>query len=164
MRDSIIDAPGENGYALAADDEGGFGPSTTLERVTVFGQVQVRQLTLASEVIFTAPVTVLRRQIGCVRFSYVPPESITPRCYRCQPDREEVQGRLIPNFTSTRYGDPAYAQLGLTCPIQIRTGAEDGSEMGVFSSLKQPQREANLHQRLQEYLPFGLEPALIFVT
>jgi len=62
------------------------------------------------------------------------------------------------------YGHPAYAQLGLTCAEEISTGAEDGSEMGVFSSLKQPQREANLRIRLEEYLPFGLEAGLIYVT
>jgi hypothetical protein len=36
--------------------------------------------------------------------------------------------------------------------------------MGAFSSLKQPQREANLRIRLEEYLPFGLEAGLIYVT
>ena len=34
--------------------------------------------------------------------------------------------------------------------------------MGAFSHLKQPQR--NLRLRLGEYLPFGLEPGLIYVT
>ena len=42
-------------------------------------------------------------------------------------------------------------------PRQIRAGAEDGSEMGAFSMLKQPQRESNLAIRLDEYLPVGLE-------
>ena len=36
--------------------------------------------------------------------------------------------------------------------------------MGAFSHLRQPQREANLRVRLEEYLPFGLEPGLIYVT
>ena len=31
-------------------------------------------------------------------------------------------------------------------------------------TLLQPQREANLLTRLEEYLPFGLEAALIYVT
>ncbi len=34
----------------------------------------------------------------------------------------------------------------------------------MFASLKQPQRETNLRIRLEEYLPFGLEPGLIYVT
>jgi hypothetical protein len=36
--------------------------------------------------------------------------------------------------------------------------------MGAFSFLRQPQRETNLAIRLDEYLPFGLEPATIYVT
>jgi hypothetical protein len=36
--------------------------------------------------------------------------------------------------------------------------------MGVTCHLQQPQREANLRRRLQEYLPVGLEAGLLFVT
>jgi hypothetical protein len=79
-------------------------------------------------------------------------------------EKDLIQARLHPVFTSVHYGDPAYAQLGLTSAEQLRTGAEDGSEMGAFSSLKQPQREANLRLRLEEYLPFGLEAGFIYVT
>ena len=70
----------------------------------------------------------------------------------------------MPRFTDTRYGRPAYAQLGLDCASEITKGAQDGSEMGAFSSLEQPQRETNLRVRLEEYLPFGLEPGLVYVT
>ena len=187
--DSIVDGVGTAAIAgPGAPDRP--GPPAWMERVTVFGASVLSQLTLASEVIFTAPVHVDRRQDGCVRFSFVPRESRVPRRYRCQPDLEidtrietietatgtplgdperaviadEVSRWLVPSFTSTRYGQPAYAQLHLACPAQIRTGAEDGAEMGAFCHLKQPQREANLHLRLREYLPFGLEPGLIYVT
>jgi hypothetical protein len=162
--------------AIAADDAGARpGPPTTLERTTVLGIVHVKELTLATEVIFTEPVVAERRQAGCVRFSHVPEGSQTPRRYRCQPDlalegvtcpskQARIRARLRPSFTSVHYGHPAYAQLSLTCAEEIRTGAEDGSEMGAFSHLKQPQRETNLRIRLEEYLPFGLEAGLIYVT
>src|SRR6202012_542424 len=66
--------------ALAGDPGGDvFGPPTTLERVTVFGAMYVRELVLASEVIFVHPVVCQRRQAGCVRFSFVPEGSIIPR-------------------------------------------------------------------------------------
>jgi len=71
---------------------------------------------------------------------------------------------LIPLFTSTTYGQPGYAQLDLGCSPEIRSGAEDGSEMGAFSFLKQPQREANLRTALSEYLRFGLEAGFYFTT
>jgi hypothetical protein len=187
--DSIVDGVGTAAIAgPGAPDRP--GPPAWLERSTVFGASALTQLTLASEVIFTAPARVERRHEGCVRFSFVPRDARVPRRYRCQPDLEiaariealeeeggaplddaargavaEAVGRwLVPAFTSTRYGQPAYAQLHLACPGPIRTGAEDGAEMGAFCHLKQPQREANLHLRLREYLPFGLEPGLIYVT
>ncbi|MCK5497685.1 MAG: hypothetical protein KAI77_00700, partial [Gammaproteobacteria bacterium] len=71
---------------------------------------------------------------------------------------------LKPVFTSTGYGDPAYAQLSVGCAREIQTGAEDGSEMGVFSKLKQPQRDANVRTALEEYLPFGLEVGIFYIT
>jgi hypothetical protein len=36
--------------------------------------------------------------------------------------------------------------------------------MGVFNQLKQPQREANLRTALEEYLRFGLEAGIFYVT
>ncbi len=153
----------------------GAGPDSTFLRSTCFGAVTVRELTLASEVIFNQPVRAERRQAGCVRFSSIAAGSRTPRRYRCQPDlalegvtdpaqRALIIARLRPVFTSLHYGRPAYAQLGLNCAVEIRTGAEDGAEMGAFHDLMQPQREANLKIRLDEYLPFGLVPGLIYVT
>jgi hypothetical protein len=158
------------------------GPCLRLERTTVFGSLHVKELALACEVIFTGPVVANRQQEGCVRFSFLPEGSKTPRRFRCQPDlalekraqelhtslteeeRDEIKRRLHPCFTSVRYGDPAYAQLSLDCAKEIQTGAEDGSEMGAFCSLMQPQREENLRIRLEEYLPFGLEAGFIYIT
>ena len=191
VRDSIVDAPVESGSqdsaraAIAADKNAAKpGPVTTLERVTVFGEVYVKILKLASEVVCASPVLAERRQEGCVRFSVVPypSESFTPRRYQCQPDLAITQKekeldrdlipdeydllvmRLRPQFTSRRYGQPAYAQLSIPCADEIKTGAEDGSEMGAFCMLQQPQREANLRTALEEYLRFGLEAGIFLVT
>jgi len=190
VQDSIIDAPLAAGVdqparaAVAANASGTDpGPVTRLERTTVFGKVHLKQLDLASEVIFVHPVTVDRRQVGCVRFSYVPDGSQTPRHFRCQPDvaiearkkeldpaplspseRDEIALRLRPQFTSLLYGQPAFAQLATVCAEGIRTGAENGAEMGVFCLLQQPQRITNLQVALDEYLRFGLEAGIFLVT
>ena len=74
------------------------------------------------------------------------------------------QLRLIPQFTSIRYGSPGYAQLALSCAVEIRRGAEDESEMGAFHDLFQPQREANLWARLEENTPAGMDAGILFVT
>jgi hypothetical protein len=187
LLDSIVDGLGGTAIAATGTDDQP-GPPGRLERVTVLGSSFFRALPLASEAIFTERVDVAERQDGCVRFSFVRPSSTTPRRHRCQPDlatataiekaRESgpltpaqeaavaalVRARVVSSFTSVHYGDPGYAQLRLGCPIEIRTGAEDGSEMGVFCHLKQPQRETNLRIRLEEYLPFGLDAGVIYVT
>jgi hypothetical protein len=177
--DSIVDSLDKDEYDNSAletkqyaisDGNGGAGPSTVIERTTVFGKMHVKELTGASNVIFADNVTVDRLQQNCVRYSYVKDGSQTPRRYRCQPDLEiakqiktEVLFRLVPAFSSTRYGMPGYGQLHASCPEQIRTGADDGSEMGAFHHLQQPQREANLHAALDEYLRFGLEAGIFYV-
>jgi hypothetical protein len=138
---------------------------------------------------WTHPVISEQNQQGCVRFCFVPIDAIVPRRYRCQPDlavataitaadvpkgslsnfkrqviTAAVQARVRPAFTTARYGQPGYAQLGSFCPAEIRTGAEDESEMGAFHDLFAPQRESNLRIRLQEYLRFGLEAGIFYST
>ncbi len=186
--DSIIDGVGIDAIAgVGAADEP--GPALRSERTTIRGRTLVRQIDLATETIFDGHVEAQRTQTGCVRFSYVPPGSRTPRRYRCQPDladrkaieaeearvgpltpaqkqslRNLVHQRVRPEYTSEIYGQPAYLQLSLRGPVEIAKGAADGSDMGAYCHLKQPQREANLRVRLKDYLPFGLEYGLIFVT
>ncbi|MGE0257410.1 MAG: hypothetical protein AB7H71_18405 [Alphaproteobacteria bacterium] len=186
--DSIIDGVGTDAIAgIGAADAS--GPPLHIERSTVRGRVRARQIDLATETIFDGLTTAERIQVGCVRFSYVRPGSRTPRRYRCQPDLAErraveaeeavlgplteaqrdavrvvVRRRVEPEYTAEAYGLPAYLQLSLGGPAEIATGAEDGSEIGAYCHLKQPQREANLRTRLDEYLPFGLEYGFVYVT
>jgi hypothetical protein len=146
------------------------GGALTLKCCTAIGKVHTRELTLASNCIFytelaegdkwKAPLWAERRQQGCMRFSYAPPGSRTPRRYHCQPDGDGQN--VSPEFTSRRYGDPGYCQLLQSVSEKIRRGAHDESEMGVLHGLYQPQRETNLRVRLEEYLRFGLEAGLIY--
>jgi hypothetical protein len=128
----------------------------------------------ASGSIFTGRVIVERKQEGCVRFSSLPSGCRVPRRFRCQPDlalenitnpakQAAVRIRMAPQFSSQRYGDPDYAQLDRSTDPGIRSGADDGSEMGAFYFLEQPQREANLRAAIEEYLPFGLQAGLLFI-
>ena len=130
-----------------------------------------------------------QNQQGCVRFSFMPLNAIVPRRYRCQPDLAvtaaltaadvpkgslnnakrnaitvAIRARVRPTFTTLRYGQPGYCQLGSYCANEIRTGAEDESEMGAFHDVFAPQREGNLTIRLQEYLRFGLEAGIFYAT
>ncbi|GIX11329.1 hypothetical protein [Elioraea sp.] len=186
--DGVVD--GVNTTAIAGMDSDADAPPLVVERSTVFGAIRAARLPMMDTTIATGLVRIERRDDGCVRFSYVPPGSRTPRRVRCQPDLAEAEAiteaeqaaggalpqsareataavarrRMQPVFTTLRYGQPGYAQLGRTCPAGIAAGAEDGSAMGMTCHLKEPQRLANLRRRLDEYLPLGLEPGIVFVT
>ncbi|HEX2202626.1 MAG TPA: hypothetical protein VHG91_04995 [Longimicrobium sp.] len=181
IADSVLDACGVDGVAFAAPgpaaSEARFGATLVVEDATVFGKVKADALELVSNTILLAavapgddpaawpgPVVARRRQTGCARFSYVPPGSRTPRRFQCQPPRESEDAAVRPVPLSRRYGDPWYALLPARAPSEIRRGADDESEMGVFHDLHLPRREAHLRSRLDEYLRFGLEAGLFHAT
>jgi hypothetical protein len=172
----VLDATGDALIAFA-DPAGSYGAPLRLDGVTVLGQVRTDMLELVSNSVLVAalapaddtavwpgPVLARRRQEGCVRFSALPAGSRTPRRYRCQPAREADAGRVRPVFTATRYGVPAYAQLSDRTAVEIRTGADDESELGAFHDQQLPRREAHLRARLAEYLRFGLESDVFHAT
>ena len=183
ISDSILDATGSMIEAIGAPGFAVAHALLTVRRSTVFGIVDVHAVELAEDSLFTACINVARRQLGCMRFCYVPPGCRTPRRYHCQPDlvaqavvasdadparqpaliAAEAE-RVRPQFTAERYGLPGYAQLAGACASEIRRGAEDESEMGAFHDLFQAQRRANLQTRLAEFTPAGSDVGVIFVN
>jgi phage tail-like protein len=150
------------------------GASALVRTSTVFGPTTVAALT-AADSIFVGRVEVERRQHGSVETSYLPPDSATPRRVRCQPElglsrcataaeEARTRARLVPAFTSTLYGDPAYAQLVAARAPEIANGASNESEMGVFNHLLQPLRHAHLKAALEEFLPTGFQAGIFYVT
>ena len=185
ISDSIVDATQAGRIALGAPESMCAYAVLTIARSTVIGQVQTHAIQLAENSIFMGSILACRRQQGCMRFCYVPPGSRTPRRYECQPDlvdqavaalpgpmtsteRDRVQTgerlRVEPEFNSTRYGTATYCQLAAACAPEIKRGAEDESELGVFHDLYQPQRYANLKARLDEYTPAGMDAGIIFAS
>ena len=183
ITDSILDATDPEKEAIGAPGFAVAHTVLTIQRSTVFGIVDVHAIDLAENCIFSDCVNVARRQLGCMRFCYVPPGCRTPRRYHCQPDlvvqaaTEKIADpaararkiaseklRVRPQFTSIRYGNPGYAQLASGCAEEIKRGADDESEMGAFHDLFQPQREANLRARLEEFTPAGMDVDIIFAT
>ena len=164
ISDSIVDATDMTAVAFAAVNGTDVGGTLQIADSTVIGTVNTLELQLASNSIFMSDVRSEKRQEGCVRFCYLPLTSIAPRRYRCQPENEDDALRVRPQFTSLRYGDPGYGQLALRTAAEIRAGADDEAEMGAFHELFEPQRETNLRVRLDEYLRFGLEAGIFYVT
>lgn len=193
ISDTIVDATGSNCDDPYCEALGAPGwplahANLTVLRSTIFGRIFIHALQLAENSIFMGRIKVGRRQIGCIRFCYVTPDSRTPRRYNCQPDLVEEhvkelfkQGkisseeerdhslarerlRVRPRFNSTHYGMPTYSQLSHCCAEEIKRGADDESEMGAFHDLFQPQRAANLRVRLKEYTPAGMNAGIIYAS
>jgi hypothetical protein len=174
---SIVDATERDGIAISAWNDRCAHAVVSVVNSTVIGQVRAHAIELGENSIFTGKIGVARRQIGCLRFSYVPPGSRTPRRHACQPDLvmeaadEDVPGpeaaRVEPRFMdqALRYGRPDYCRLDdANCAEEILTGADDESEMGVYHDLYQPQRTKNLQSALSEFLPLGWGLDLEFAT
>lgn len=157
--DSVLDACSVDDAAYASESAASNpGGPLEIEASTVIGEVRCESLS-ASNSTLLGTVEVVRRQEGCLRFSFAPLGSATPRRYRCRPE-PGAGGGDFPRFTSLRYGVPAYCQLGPRTPDAIRRGADDEAEMGVFHFLFQSQRESDLITRLDEYLRVGLEAGI----
>ena len=150
----------------SGDDPGAVGleaPSTHVEVIasTVLGRTTARSL-VASNAILRGLVDVERRQQGCLRFSFLPLGSRSPRRYRCQPSSQTPT--VAPTFTSVQPDHPAFGQLAMGGPPEISEGADDEGEMGAYSFLQQHRRRANLTSQLDTYLRFGLEAGILLVT
>lgn len=166
--DSLIDATAQDNVAFAALDDQSPGAQLSLDACTVIGKVHMAEVGLISNSILFArlaaadtwsvPVRAARKQVGCVRFSWLPFTSIVPGRHHCQPD--SATRDVAPRFSSLRYGTPAYAQLSASTPDEVVRGADDESEMGVFHQLYGAQRVTNLRIRLAEYLRVSLNAGI----
>lgn len=174
ITDSILDATSDDREAVMGPGASYAWARLRIVRCTVFGRIETHAIELGENSIFTGVVRVVRRQIGCIRFCWVPLKSRTPKRYHCQPDLvlETVKGqpkatvdaevrRVEPTFTSVRFGSPDYAELDLDRADEIARGADDESEMGVFHDVFLPQRIANLRARLDHATPAGMNTGII---
>ncbi|MBN3496377.1 hypothetical protein [Arthrobacter pascens] len=172
--DSVVASDGiATGDTLAAP-----GLDCCLRNVTVLGSSQLRELT-ATNVLFAAPLTVSRRQSGCVRFSFVPDGSAAPRLYRCQPqlalaaarqakgaplsvsEAQRVRLSVEPVLLDRSLDEPTVAMLHELCPDAIRLGGEDEAEMGAFAVAAHGIARANLVSLFDDFVPSALRAGVI---
>jgi len=167
---SIVDATSPCCVAFAGVDLASPGGDLQVEDSTLVGKVWTRTMPLASNTLFfarlaardpwPAPVWCSRQQVGCVRFSFVPSGSITPRRYRCLPEDAATEAAFEPKFIALRYGHPSYALLSGDVPLAIWQGADNGSQMGVYFQIQETEAVRNVQIRAPEYLPVALESGL----
>jgi hypothetical protein len=172
LKDSILDATSNDLEAILGPGPSYAWATLRILRSTVIGKIYTHAIELGENSIFDGEVRVARRQLGCLRFCWVPRGSRTPKRYHCQPDLIEkttpeseweiARLRVAPRFDSVRFGAPDYCRLALDCADEIVRGADDESEMGVFHDLFLPQRLANLRVRLDDSTPAGMETGIIY--
>jgi hypothetical protein len=153
VSDSIIDPRQAGGTAITLTPA-----DVALRRVTALGALDVERLD-ASDTLVTGIVDVTDTQHGCFRFSGAAAGSRLPHAYRAV-----TVGDPNGLFESRRFGQPGYAVLREPVDPEIERGAERGSEMGAWSSLMNPVKADGLGHKIDEYLPFGLIPALLRQT
>ena len=163
----IVDSGSRCGVAYAATDMVSEGADLHIEDSTVIGKVRVRTMELASNTIFLARLArnngwkaalwCSRQQAGCVRFCFLPASSIVPQQFKCLPPESSQEATFLPRFVTLRYGHPSYGLLSGDTPMAVWTGADNGSQMGVYYALQETEAVANVQLRAPEYVPFGLE-------
>lgn len=154
IRDSVIQSvlPG----VPAVDIHEGV---TVMERVTVMGNVRLLRM-ISTDSLLAGDAWVTDNQNGCFRFSAAGESSSLPHFY---------ESLLFPLsdqnfFLSRRFGQPGYARIAETAPESLKTGSENGSEMGAFCNMANSLKSESLLNKLEEYMPFGLIPVLVYHT
>lgn len=152
--DSIVDAGADDSVAVAADGTGTPGAELRLERCTVFGAVSTELVDVVTDSIVTGRLDSVRRQVGCLQYSWIGSGSKTARLH-------EPAGDRPPRFRSRRYGSAGYARLLRRDASALIRGSSVGGEPGAYARLHQTQRDDNLRRGIAEYLRFALEAGVL---
>lgn len=170
---SIIDAGDRYAVAFAGHDKASPGASLHIVESTVIGRVYAQTLRMASNTAFLArrgkydpwkaPVWAQRVQTGCVRFCWLPSDSITPSPYQCLPPDASREAALEPHFVSLRFGDPSFCLLSGYTPVAVWKGADNGSQIGVYYQIQETEAVTNIQIRSAEYLPANLQRGVFLI-
>lgn len=171
--DSIVDAGSPYCPAFAGIDLASPGAALHIEDSTVIGRVWTQRMQLASNTIFyarlsprdpwQAAVWSSRQQTGCVRFCWLPWNSIVPRRYQCLPSDAAGEAKLAPQFITLQFGEPGYCMLSGDVPSAIWKGADNGSQIGVYHFLQETEAVTDIQIRSAEYLPANLECGVFLI-
>lgn len=180
LSECIIDAGNTNARAIAPAVNGRRAV-LYLDRCTVHGRVEIARFSgaasalppdfglavdtdpglITSDTLFAGtgavPIATEERQTGCIRFSYVPPGSQTPRLYR-------VTRQPPPVFVSLKPAEPDYMMLAPGAPESLSRGAENGDQIGVWNRAAMTIRGDNIHRSITDFLRFGHEAGVFHAT
>lgn len=138
----------------------------TLDGVTVLGACTARSVR-ASETILAGSLTLTGPPAGTrVRFSRVPPGLPSAACqYRNTSVMALFEAALgcasWRSSTPAKWGEPGCGVLDPEAPIALRTGAEDGGELGAYHHRRHGALAAAVREKLHGLLPVGIEPVIV---
>ncbi len=118
-----------------------------LEYVTLMGDLSAETVTVSNSIL-CGKVSFTDTANTCFRYSRYPKDTAAARSFLCS--------NALPIFVSLQFGHPGYLYLSLNTSADLRSGGEDGGEMGVWYGAGIPLREQNVLLKLGEYIPAGL--------
>lgn len=131
-----------------------------LEYCTVLGDLAAARLE-ASDCLFAGGVKITGpddQEASCIRYSRI------PRLLTELPEkrlRRPATTTEAPAFYDSELGGPGSGVLHPATPAAICCGAEDGGEMGAFHHRYHCLQRAAVLDKLQDFLPVGIEAALV---
>lgn len=165
LEECVVDS-GSGKRAAIAGAEGQSAGFLTARQCTFVGDLRVVAMNEVTDCIFAArpnrestePLVVCQRiQVGCVRYSAVPPDSVVPKRYRCYPSGSQVY--RAPMFLSLNYGDVDYGCLLAHHQAFLLRGAENGGEIGVNNYTSLDRLREMVDRDLVDRIPFGMAVA-----
>ncbi len=127
--------------------------SARLLATTVLGALEALRLE-ASDSLFAGTVDTPADAGDCLRFSRVPPVLLARAGLGCTAE--------APVLFAAGFGRRGCGVLHPACPTAIRAGAEDGGELGAYHHRAYALKDRAVLDKLAEYLPLGLAPALVY--
>ena len=174
LEHDFVPAAGRKGTLIIEDSVARMGLTTTIQakypyaldttvnRSTIFGPASLASVSQIEDSLLVGGLVVdkVNGQQALLRYSYASQFTPSDVPYEyCA-----VGSQYQPRFTSIHPTHPGYAQLRDDSPTQVRYGASNGAEMGVYNSLQVNRREANLKRMLPDYLPIGQNLGIFTVT
>jgi hypothetical protein len=121
--------------------------AVSMEHVTVIGATRAGALDASNSILLGA-FSVADVPGSCLRYSRHEKNPPAVRRFRCT--------TAFPIFASLRFQHPGYVHVTPNSASALRSGAEDGAEMGAFYQAGIPWREQNVESKLNEYIPAGI--------
>ena len=123
------------------------------EYVTVIKKIEAKRL-LASDCIFPPlknPANIVLGIEPCIRFSRIDGDM----------GEKNQNTNVQASIEDVDFCTPGCGVLLADTPDEIKFGAENGGEMGVYNAWQYSAQDQALARKLRDYLPVGIEPVIV---